>query len=290
MACRFRDVNITLVLDRAGHEEQRSVLSDNTNRFASPQASFAVWNASKGDMAIWAMLHRRYPHITLLEAHWISLAKAFYAGEMKLNKVLAGMPGVVWIRSYISDTEGKIFCELDAPDKASLRERCSPGRSPLSCTRTANLMRANAADHSTPPVLPAFFAALPAALVLWMISLFLYNLVTAGATRAAGLVPYMIMGGVLFGLPVLIGMLVLVAAPLALLLRRFFSITLPITLAAGAVMGLVARAVVVVLWAEPETAFVPVPVALVTGIGTAWVWWGACRRRSDTHWASGGAV
>jgi hypothetical protein len=151
-------------------------------------------------------------------------------------------------------------------------------------------MRSSAADHSTPPVLPAFLAALPAALVLWMTSLFLYNLVTAGAARAAGLVPYMIMGGVLFGLPVIIGMLVLVAAPLALLLRRFFRITLPITLAAGAAMGLIARAVVVGLWAQPEAAFVPVPVALVTGIGTAWVWWGACRRRSDTHWASGGAI
>jgi hypothetical protein len=148
----------------------------------------------------------------------------------------------------------------------------------------------SSADHLTSPVLPAFFAALPAALVLWMTSLFLYNLVTAGAARAAGLVPYMIMGGVLFGLPVIIGMLVLVAAPLALLLRRFLGITLPITLLAGAAMGLIARAVVVGLWAEPEAAFVPVPVALVTGVGTAWVWWGACRRRSDSHWASGGAI
>jgi hypothetical protein len=148
----------------------------------------------------------------------------------------------------------------------------------------------SSADHLTLPVLPAFLAALPAALVLWMASLFLYNLVTAGPTRAAGLVPYMIMGGVLFGLPLLIGMLVLVAAPLALLFHRFFRITLPITLTAGAAMGLITRAVVVGLWAEPESSFVPVTVALVTGIGTAWVWWGAWRRRSDTHWASGGAI
>lgn len=140
------------------------------------------------------------------------------------------------------------------------------------------------------PVLAAFLVALPAALVLWMSSLFLYNVVTAGATRAAGLVPYMIMGGVLFGLPLLLGLLVLLAAPLALLLHRFFRITLPITLTAGTALGLIGRAAVVGLWGEPEAAFVPVPVALVTGIGTAWVWWRACHRRSDTHWASGGAV
>jgi len=32
------------------------------------------------------------------------------------------MPGVVWIRSYVSDTEGKIYCEYDAPDPESIRE------------------------------------------------------------------------------------------------------------------------------------------------------------------------
>ncbi len=36
--------------------------------------------------------------------------------------VLDGMPGVVWIRSYVSDTEGKIYCEYDAPDPESVRE------------------------------------------------------------------------------------------------------------------------------------------------------------------------
>jgi hypothetical protein len=44
------------------------------------------------------------------------------AGGRKSNEVLTGMPGVVWIRSYISDAEGKIFCEYDAPDKETLRE------------------------------------------------------------------------------------------------------------------------------------------------------------------------
>lgn len=40
----------------------------------------------------------------------------------KSNEVLDGMPGVVWIRSYVSDREGKIYCEYDAPDEESIRE------------------------------------------------------------------------------------------------------------------------------------------------------------------------
>lgn len=42
------------------------------------------------------------------------------AAGRKSNEVLAGMPGVVWIRSYVSDAEGKIYCEYDAPDKESI--------------------------------------------------------------------------------------------------------------------------------------------------------------------------
>ncbi len=40
----------------------------------------------------------------------------------KSNEVLDGMPGVVWIRSYVSDAEGKIYCEYDAPDAEAIRE------------------------------------------------------------------------------------------------------------------------------------------------------------------------
>ncbi len=32
------------------------------------------------------------------------------------------MPGVVWIRSYVSESEGKIYCEYDAPDADAIRE------------------------------------------------------------------------------------------------------------------------------------------------------------------------
>jgi hypothetical protein len=45
-----------------------------------------------------------------------------YAGGRKSNEVLAGMQDVIWIRSYISDAEGKIYCEYDAPNPEALRE------------------------------------------------------------------------------------------------------------------------------------------------------------------------
>ena len=44
------------------------------------------------------------------------------AAGRKSNEVLAGMDGVVWIRSYVSSAEGKIYCEYDAPDPEALRE------------------------------------------------------------------------------------------------------------------------------------------------------------------------
>lgn len=40
----------------------------------------------------------------------------------KSKKVLAGMPGVVWIRSYVSEAEGKIYCEYDAPNPEAILE------------------------------------------------------------------------------------------------------------------------------------------------------------------------
>jgi hypothetical protein len=36
--------------------------------------------------------------------------------------VLAEMPEVRWIRSYVSDVDGKIYCEYDAPSVAAIRE------------------------------------------------------------------------------------------------------------------------------------------------------------------------
>lgn len=36
--------------------------------------------------------------------------------------VLAGMPEIRWIRSYVSDVEGKIYCEYDAPSAEAIHE------------------------------------------------------------------------------------------------------------------------------------------------------------------------
>jgi hypothetical protein len=44
------------------------------------------------------------------------------AAGRRSNAAIAGMPGVVWIRSYVSDVDGKIYCEYDAPDQEAIRE------------------------------------------------------------------------------------------------------------------------------------------------------------------------
>lgn len=44
------------------------------------------------------------------------------ASAKKSKDVADDMPGVVWIRSYVSDAEGKIYCEYDAPDAEAVRE------------------------------------------------------------------------------------------------------------------------------------------------------------------------
>jgi len=36
--------------------------------------------------------------------------------------VLREMSGIVWVRSYISEAEGKIYCEYDAPNEEVIRE------------------------------------------------------------------------------------------------------------------------------------------------------------------------
>jgi hypothetical protein len=38
------------------------------------------------------------------------------------NAVLTGMPDIRWIRSYVSEAEGKIYCEYDAPSVEAIRE------------------------------------------------------------------------------------------------------------------------------------------------------------------------
>lgn len=40
----------------------------------------------------------------------------------KSNQVLDEMEGVVWIRSFVSDAEGKIYCEYEAPSPEAIME------------------------------------------------------------------------------------------------------------------------------------------------------------------------
>jgi Protein of unknown function (DUF4242) len=44
------------------------------------------------------------------------------AAGRRSNAVLSDMPQVRWIRSYVSDVEGKIYCEYDAPSPEAIRE------------------------------------------------------------------------------------------------------------------------------------------------------------------------
>ena len=44
------------------------------------------------------------------------------AASRRSIEVLEGMEDVIWIRSYASHSEGKVFCEYEAPSKAAVRE------------------------------------------------------------------------------------------------------------------------------------------------------------------------
>ena len=47
---------------------------------------------------------------------------ALDAAARRSVQTLADMPDVKWIRSYVSDAEGKIYCEYDAPSVAAFLE------------------------------------------------------------------------------------------------------------------------------------------------------------------------
>ena len=49
-------------------------------------------------------------------------ADALNAAAHRSIAALAEMPDVKWIRSYVSDAEGKIYCEYDAPDVEAIME------------------------------------------------------------------------------------------------------------------------------------------------------------------------
>ena len=44
------------------------------------------------------------------------------AAGYRSNAALAAMRDVVWIKSYVSDAEGKIYCEYDAPNAEAVLE------------------------------------------------------------------------------------------------------------------------------------------------------------------------
>jgi hypothetical protein len=44
------------------------------------------------------------------------------AAARRSMHALAEMPDIKWIRSFISDAEGKIYCEYDAPNEAAILE------------------------------------------------------------------------------------------------------------------------------------------------------------------------
>ena len=48
--------------------------------------------------------------------------EALEAAGRKSNAVLDEMPGIRWIRSYVSHAAGKIFCEYDAPSIEAIME------------------------------------------------------------------------------------------------------------------------------------------------------------------------
>lgn len=43
------------------------------------------------------------------------------AGKVS-NGVLAEMPDVVWVRSFVANDEGKVYCEYNAPNREAVME------------------------------------------------------------------------------------------------------------------------------------------------------------------------
>lgn len=52
------------------------------------------------------------------------------AGRRSVD-ALSELPDVRWIRSYVSDTEGKIYCEYDAPSVDAIREHARRAGLPI---------------------------------------------------------------------------------------------------------------------------------------------------------------
>jgi hypothetical protein len=48
--------------------------------------------------------------------------EALFAAGRRSAVALSDMPDVRWIRSYVSEVDGKIYCEYDAPSAEAIRE------------------------------------------------------------------------------------------------------------------------------------------------------------------------
>jgi hypothetical protein len=59
------------------------------------------------------IVERSVPGITREELNAASRRSVAAAKEMQ---------GIVWVRSYVSEAEGKIYCEYDAPDPQAIRD------------------------------------------------------------------------------------------------------------------------------------------------------------------------
>ena len=58
----------------------------------------------------------------IVERQVIVTREELAAAGRRSMAALASMPEVRWIRSYVSDAEGKIYCEYDAPSPEAIRE------------------------------------------------------------------------------------------------------------------------------------------------------------------------
>lgn len=57
------------------------------------------------------------------------------AAAKRSNEVVAEMEGVTWVRSYVSDVDGKIFCEYEAPTAEHIREHAQRAGIPADVIR-----------------------------------------------------------------------------------------------------------------------------------------------------------
>jgi len=53
------------------------------------------------------------------------------AAGRRSNRVLAQLRDVVWIKSYVSEVEGKIYCEYDAPNPEAILEHARQAGLPV---------------------------------------------------------------------------------------------------------------------------------------------------------------